>query len=126
VFDRALTVLLEDLERRKAAATKRPRPTRPVKTGSRHIPAAVKRDIWKRDGGQCAFVGTNGRCTETGFLEFHHVVPFADGGGTVVDNLELRCRAHNAYEARHDFGPLLMREATGTFATRSGTTLSDL
>jgi hypothetical protein len=33
-----------------------------------------------RDGGQCAFVGTEGRCTARGFLELHHVAPFALGG----------------------------------------------
>jgi hypothetical protein len=27
------------------------------------------------------------------------VVPFAAGGATDAGNLELRCRAHNAYEA---------------------------
>ena len=70
----------------------------------------------KRDGGRCAFVGTHGRCTERGFLEFHHVVPYADGGATVAENLELRCRAHNIYEAEKYFGcrlPLLVREAGG-------------
>jgi hypothetical protein len=44
-------------------------------------------------------VGTHGRCSERGFLEFHHVIPFADGGETSVANLELRCRAHNQHEA---------------------------
>jgi hypothetical protein len=34
-----------------------------------------------------------------GFLELHHAVPFAMGGATTVETLELRCRAHNAYEA---------------------------
>ena len=64
----------------------------------------MKREVWARDGGQCAFVGAAGRCTERGFLEFHHVVPFADGGATSAENLELRCRAHNAYEAERWFG----------------------
>jgi 5-methylcytosine-specific restriction endonuclease McrA len=80
---------------------------------SRHIPAAVKRSVWNRDGGWCAFVGNNGRCTETGFLEFHHIMPYADGGETSVENLELRCRPHNAYEAEKYFGgevPLFTRE----------------
>ena len=40
----------------------------------------------------------------------HHVVPFAAGGETLVDNLELRCRAHNAYEAEEVFGPMAVRE----------------
>jgi 5-methylcytosine-specific restriction endonuclease McrA len=77
---------------------------------SRHIPAAVKRAVWRRDAGRCAFVGDAGRCTETGCLEYHHVVPFAEGGTAVVSNIELRCRAHNAHEAERWFGPLLVRE----------------
>ena len=32
------------------------------------------------------------------------VVPFADGGAADADNLELRCRAHNAFEAERWFG----------------------
>lgn len=64
----------------------------------------MRREVWKRDDGRCAFVGTEGRCAETGFLEFHHVVPFADGGATTAANLQLRCRAHNAYEADRWFG----------------------
>ena len=125
IFDRALTVLLKDLEQARLAATERPRAARPVASGSRHIPAAVKREVWKRDGGQCAFVGTQGRCTERGFLEFHHVRPYADGGASVVENLEIRCRAHNLHEAEQYFGsrlPLLVRESKPGygFATRSG------
>jgi hypothetical protein len=41
---------------------------------------------------------------ETGGLEFHHVVPFAKGGPSNPENLELRCRAHNAFEAKEVFG----------------------
>ncbi len=106
------------------AATERPRAARPVASGSRHIPAAV-REVWKRDGGQCAFVGPRGRCPERGFLEFHHVQPYAEGGPTVVENLEIRCRAHNMHEAEKYFGnrlPLFVRESTGPSGavTRSG------
>lgn len=86
---------------------------RATKRDSRHIPAAVRRAVWTRDGGQCAFVGTGGRCTETGFLEFHHVVPYAIGGRANIENIELRCAAHNAHEAEQSFGerrPPLVRE----------------
>ena len=76
VFDRALTLLLQDLERKKLAAARRPRPAHASAPGSRHVPAAVRREVWKRDEGQCAFVGDARRLTERGFLEFHHVVPF--------------------------------------------------
>jgi 5-methylcytosine-specific restriction endonuclease McrA len=94
-----LTVLLAELHRAKHAATDRPRAGHPPAARGRYIPAAVKRAVWERDRGQCAFVGAAGRCSERGFLEYHHVVPFADGGATTVENLELRCRAHDAFEA---------------------------
>ena len=104
IFDRALTLLLAELRKKKLGLTDRPRSAPTQNTSSRCIPASVKREVWERDGGQCAFVGTTRRCAERSFLEFHHVVPFADGGPTTTDNLQLRCRAHNAYEAREYFG----------------------
>ena len=113
IFQRALALLLADLLKKKVAAAERPRVARAPRDGSRHIPAEVKREVWRRDGGRCAFNGTQGRCPETGFIEFHHVVPFAEGGKTTSDNVELRCRAHNTYEAEQWFGsgePPLLRE----------------
>jgi hypothetical protein len=110
IFERALTLLVEALERTKLAVAKRPRHSAVAAPGSRHVPAAVKREVWARDEGHCAFIGNSGRCTERGFLEFHHVVPFADGGATDAANLQLRCRAHNAFEAEEWFGPLIARE----------------
>jgi hypothetical protein len=124
VFDRALTLLVEHLERTRCAATKRRgepesstgsaprRPSRPTEARasvdaagrSRHIPAAVKRAVWARDGGRCAFVGPAGRCSERGFLEFHHREPFAAGGRTTVMNVALRCRQHNQWETEQFFG----------------------
>lgn len=99
IFDRALTVLLEQLEKRRCAQTPRPRSPTKSAPSARHIPAAVRREVWRRDGGRCAFEGTDGRCTERGFLEYHHVEPYALGGPATVDNIQLRCRAHNAFEA---------------------------
>jgi 5-methylcytosine-specific restriction endonuclease McrA len=83
----------------------------PARPGSRLIPAAVRREVWARDGGRCAFVGAHGRCTERGFLEFHHVTSFAAGGTAVSTNIELRCRRHNGYEADMYFGALERGEA---------------
>jgi hypothetical protein len=124
IFDKALTLLLAHLEKKKLAAADQPRATRPTSAGNRQIPASVKRDVWKRDSGRCAFVGTYGRCEERGFLEFHHLEPYAVGGKATRDNLELRCRAHNLYEADLFFGirpPSLVRESRSvlrTWATR--------
>jgi hypothetical protein len=119
LFDRALTLLLDELARRKFAAVGQPRKRgdhgskdrndvdaggrrdREVGTASRHIPADVQRGVWRRDGGRCAFIGWNGkRCDARGFLEFHHAQPYAAGGQATVQNVSLRCRAHNQYEAK--------------------------
>jgi hypothetical protein len=115
LVDRALTLLVAHAERTKFAATTRKPADRSgtPAAGSRRIPAAVRRAVWARDQGRCAFSGHDGRCGDTGFLEFHHVVPFAAGGPSTVDNLQLRCRAHNRFEAERA-GLMLWRESTGS------------
>ena len=80
----------------------------------------MEREVWARDKGRCAFIGTEGRCPERGFLELHHVIPFADGGPSDPENLQLRCRAHNTFEAEAWFGPMQVREVTELYRTRSG------
>jgi len=124
IFDRAVTLLLAQVEKKKFGATAKPRsrpPTRPgtdsssgtdswgIRTPpplSRYISPAVRDVVWARDGGQCAFVAANGRrCTERTFLEFHHCDPWARRGPATVENIALRCRRHNQYEARLVFGP---------------------
>lgn len=154
VLDRALTLLLAQLERRKAGAPRKPRRRacaagpKPAKTArldtasppavpdvsgprlpveapcpaatesvalasprppdtatrphrrSRYIPAAVRRAVWDRDGGCCAYVSSSGtRCTATAALEFHHRIPFAEGGASTTDNISLACGRHNRVEA---------------------------
>jgi 5-methylcytosine-specific restriction endonuclease McrA len=118
IFERALTLLVNELHKAKHALADHPRVTSPHAGVGRHIPASVKRQVWERDQGQCAFVGAVGRCSERGFLEYHHRIPFSDGGATNLDNLELRCRAHNAFEAERWFGVQqedLVREAREVF-----------
>jgi hypothetical protein len=108
ILDRALTALLVEVARARFAAVENPQPARGTAPGSRHVPAEVKRAVWVRDLGRCAFVGTDGRrCNERAFVEFHHVRPYAAGGEATVENIQLRCRRHNGYEARtfFDRGP---------------------
>jgi hypothetical protein len=124
VIDRALTVLVEQLEKVKYGRTDRPRPAAPFDPGSRYLPAPLRREVSRRDADRCAFVGPEGRCTETAGLQYHHRIPFADGGPTAVDNLELRCSAHNAYEAERWFGPLLVREPGEAWGSWSGPSCS--
>ncbi len=106
IVARALKLLREEVEKKAFAATPRPRTGKGTKPGSRHIPANVERTVWRRDGGQCAFVAQNGRrCTERSYIEFHHELPHAVGGEPTVDNVSLRCREHNEYESELIFGP---------------------
>lgn len=110
VIERALDDLITKEERSKFAATERPRPARGQSSRLRHIPAHVKRAVWKRDGGRCTLVGEDGhRCGSRDFLEFDHVDPVARGGKATVDNVRLRCRAHNQYEAERAFGAEFMQ-----------------
>jgi hypothetical protein len=120
IFDRALTALLKELERKKFAASERPRAPRGSESsslkGSRIVPASVRRAVAIRDDGRCAFVADGGRrCGATAFLEYHHVVPYARGGPPTEDNIQLRCRAHNGFEAELDFG---RREPIGADSSR--------
>ena len=100
VIDRALTVLVEQLEKVKYGRTGHPRPAGPPRAESRG-PSAPG-------------------CIETAGLQYHHRIPFADGGPTTADNLELRCPAHNAYEAEQWFGPLFVRETYRAWGAWSG------
>jgi hypothetical protein len=116
IVDRALTVLLEKVEKTKLGAAARPRPDQPIRPAadkvhkptvrSRHVPQEVKRAVWRRDAGQCAFVSPAARrCTERTFLEFHHIQAYALEGPATVANISLRCWRHNQYEAELIFGP---------------------
>jgi hypothetical protein len=65
----------------------------------------LRRYVWERDGGRCAFVSADGhRCDSTRRLEIDHVRPVAMGGETKPENLRLLCRAHNQYEAERLLG----------------------
>jgi hypothetical protein len=112
IFDRALALLLEKVEKAKLGAAVRPRPRPSIRPAtdrsvpSRGVPRAVKRAVWPRDAGQCAFVSSTGRrCSERAFLEFHHVQAHAKQGPATVGNISLRCWRHNQYEAELIFGP---------------------
>jgi 5-methylcytosine-specific restriction endonuclease McrA len=115
VIDRALDALISQLEVRKLGVSTRDLrhevSTSEGAAPSRYIPAAVRRAAWERDGGRCTFVSiTGGRCRSRQFLEFDHVEPFARGGKATIDNIRLRCRAHNQYAAECIFGRDFMRQ----------------
>lgn len=111
IVEHALEVLHADLLKQKAAQVAKPRAgKRAGAAKGRYIPASVKREVWRRDQGRCAFVAAGGaRCDSASGVEFHHVRPFAAGGEATARNIEMRCRAHNGFEwERH-----LNRETLG-------------
>ena len=80
-------------------------PVLPAKPRSRHVPAAVRREIWQRDEGRCTYTDEQGnRCEERCFLEIEHLQPFALNGATSVSNCTLRCRYHNTLAAELTLG----------------------
>jgi len=111
IFLRAMKLLVASEQKRKFAATERPRRTRRATKHARHIPAHVKRAVHERDGGRCTFVSASGvRCPACTRLEYDHVLEFARGGEATVDNLRLRCRVHNQYEAEQTYGAAFMEQ----------------
>jgi hypothetical protein len=80
------------------------------KSGSRNVPAAVRREVAKRDQYRCTYVDDRGqRCRETSGLELHHEHAYALGGPATVANIAMRCRAHNALAAEQDYGREFMQ-----------------
>jgi hypothetical protein len=110
IFALGLRELVTRIEKRKFAAADKPRPQRKSSRG-RHVPAEVKRKVRERDQGRCTFVSESGRqCDARRFLEYDHIEPVARGGRATVENIRLRCRAHNQYEAGRVFGDGFMDE----------------
>jgi hypothetical protein len=106
VIERAVDLLLVNLERKRLARTKRPRQTPSTQDAElTRITNATRRAVFERDGLQCTFVSDDGRrCEGRAFLELDHVDPKAIGGTNDHDNLRVRCRAHNQLWAEQVFG----------------------
>jgi hypothetical protein len=115
ILARAIGVLLEQVRKRKIGECDSPRsphsagpskansPTK--KQPARDIPVAIRREVWARDKGRCAFESKGGRsCASREAVEFHHRVPWARCNEHTLDNITLRCRSHNQHEADLDFG----------------------
>ena len=93
-----------------AHTTREPVHSRHQSPPRRHIPAAVRRHIWQRDGGRCCYRDplSGRRCTSSHLLQIDHLLPVAQGGGPEPSNLELLCFAH--HRMRHGYGPAVPPE----------------
>ena len=87
-------------------ATNSPGAAHSSKAPSRYIPANVRRTVYQRDVGQCQYRDPVSRrlCLSRTGIEYDHVVPFALGGDSTVENLRCLCRTHNQWLARQQFG----------------------
>ena len=76
------------------------------KPASRYVPAHIKQEVWQRDHGECSYKDpvTKQKCGSRHQLQVDHILPFALGGETCLENLRLLCRAHNFYQATQVFG----------------------
>jgi hypothetical protein len=108
LVEQAVTEKLERLEARRFGRTKAPRKAlaeADTSSGPRSIPAPVRRAVYERAGGRCAFVESGGlRCEARSRLEFHHRHPHGRGGNRTPDNISLLCKSHNLYLAELDYG----------------------
>jgi hypothetical protein len=74
VHELAMAAFVEQLRKRRLAASERPRraaesdgsaPARVAGGVDRYVPAAIRREVWRRDGGCCTFEDASGRrCRE--------------------------------------------------------------
>ena len=75
---------------------------------TRAVPTALRRALLDRDRSQCQFPGCTSR-----HCDAHHVVHWADGGETRLQNLVLCCRFH--HRAVHEEGFQVVADAAGQF-----------
>lgn len=111
IYRRAIEAIITECEKRKLSATGKPPGEGSPVAGRprRHIPAHVRRAVWVRDEGRCTDAAPSGqRCDARRLLEFDHIVPVARGGRSTVENVRLRCRAHNQDAARRVLGARFM------------------
>jgi 5-methylcytosine-specific restriction endonuclease McrA len=122
----AETALAQDAKRK--GLVKQPRARRSEATSvppeSDHIPAELRRAVWKRDQGCCQWKLANGEvCGSRYRLQYDHIEPKAKGGQTTFANLRLLCQRHNLLAARMAYGEKVMslyrRGVLGPRAIRS-------
>jgi 5-methylcytosine-specific restriction endonuclease McrA len=107
VLEKICELAICQLEKKKFGVTSRSRTSaKGASVRGRHIPYAERRKVLARDGHQCTFTSASGnRCSSRTRLEFHHDgKEFARGGESTTDNLRLRCKPHNQYEAEQSYG----------------------
>jgi hypothetical protein len=119
ILEAGLDLVLAEHARRKGLVAK-PRKDAPATDPEpHHIPAHVKRAVWKRDGGRCQFRLEDGSiCGSVFQLEFDHIRPRARGGPSTIENVRLACRPHNGLAARRVLGDACVDRFTRSKGTQ--------
>jgi hypothetical protein len=117
ILEAGLDLLLERAAKRKGLV-KRPRPA-PVLAAAaeganpRHVPAAVRREVFLRDEGKCQWpLADGGICGSTHRVELDHIVPVGRGGRSTASQMRTLCKFHNDLAAREVYGDELMDRFT--------------
>jgi hypothetical protein len=102
--------LVLERDRKRKALTDRPRAQSETPGENDHyVPAAVKRAVWERDQGRCAWpMGDGEICGSTRRLEFDHDLEVALGGKPTIENIRLLCKSHNLMKAEQHLGRTFM------------------
>jgi hypothetical protein len=82
---------------------------RPEAPRTRHVPRAIRRAVFERDGARCTFHDDRGnRCPAKTLLQLHHLDLYAHDGPHSLENICVRCRAHNQFHAEEALGKAFM------------------
>jgi hypothetical protein len=119
ILEAGLDLLLERHARRMGQVENPRREPPPSRTD--HVPAHVKRAVWKRDGGRCQWaLAGGGVCGSTHRVQFDHVLARGLGGLPTIDNIRLLCAVHNDLAARRTYGDAWMDRFTRGRASSPG------
>ncbi len=110
IFEAALALYVERLEKRKNGKTSRPRstPAEDAPAGAAYVPAATRRAVVERDGAQCTYVSPDGRCCSERVEPRTRSCRARAGAKSVAGELRLLCRAHNLHAAGEVLGLALI------------------
>ena len=110
--DATIAVLIEDAHGRPLGISRQ----------SSKVPRWLRRALSRRDRGGCRFPS----CTATRYVDAHHIVHWADGGPTDLDNLILLCRFHHRLVHEVGYTITLHDDTTFTFHRPDGTDVPNL
>jgi len=123
ILDRALTLLIAQVKKERFGVGRKPRSKeqkRKEQADSRHMPMAIRRAAYERDGGRCAYVDPEGRrCEARAFVELDHTEGFARTRQHDAGSTRLLCKPHNQHAADRMYGKAWMDDKR-TKATRRG------